>query len=59
MNVGIQKTLLITIHASVETGLDSMTLDTFDQFTQVPEPSTYAIAGLGFALLMLRRVRRR
>ena len=45
--------------AAPSLSFDSMTLDTFDQFTQVPEPSTYAIAGLGFALLMLRRVRRR
>lgn len=43
--------------AGGSTSFDSLTLDTFDTFTPVPEPSTYALAGLGLFLtgIMIKR----
>jgi len=38
---------------------DAMTLDTWNQFAVVPEPSTLALLGVGSALLSLRLFRRR
>jgi PEP-CTERM motif len=38
---------------------DAMTLDTWNQFAVVPEPSTYALLGLGGLMLGWRMLRRR
>ena len=45
--------------AAPSVSFDAMTLDTWNQFTLVPEPSTYALLGLGVVLFRCRKVLQR
>ena len=45
--------------AAPSVSFDAMTVDTFSQFAPVPEPSTYALLGMGVVLFGCRKMFRR